>query len=115
MLPDIHNQHLTRSQSEQGALALKVLVFSALTTIRTLHIHDKYVFRHAPAGILPLILAHPYSLGSLATFLLGHNPELGAEKVIEEGGLPSRLRTEDGYEMVVEPGGNNLLEAEIRG
>jgi len=49
----------------------------------------------------------------LTALLLGHDTELGAKEVVEEGRFSGRLRTKDGYEVVVEAGGDNFLNAEI--
>jgi hypothetical protein len=105
MLPDVDDQHLARGQRKQGALALKVLVFAALATVCALNIHDQ--------DVLALVLAHPYSLCSLAALLLGHDAELGAEEVVEQRGLARGLRAEDGYEVVVEAGGDDLLDPQV--
>jgi hypothetical protein len=51
----------------------------------------------------------------LATLLLGHDAELGAEEVVEERGFSCGLRTKDGYEVVVEARGDDFLNAEIGG
>lgn len=115
MLPDIDDQDLARRQSEQGALALKVLVLAALATVGTLNIHDQNVFRHAPGTIHALVLAHPYALGGLTALLLGHDTKLGAKEVVEERGFSRGLRAEDGYEVVIEARGDDLLDVEVRG
>ena len=113
VLPDVDNQYLARRQRKQSAFALEVLVFSALTTVCALDIHDQYVLGHAPFAALALILAHPYSLCRLAALLLRHNTELGAKEVVEQSGLSSGLRTEDRYEVVVEAGGDDLLQGQV--
>jgi hypothetical protein len=115
VLPDVHNQHLARRQGEQGAFALKILVLTALATVGTLHIHNQNILRHATGAVHALVLAHPNALGGLATLLFGHDAELGAEKVVEQRGFARRLRAKDGYEVVVEARGDDLLDVEVRG
>jgi len=114
VLPDIHNQNLTRRQRKKRTLPLKILVFTALAAIRTFHIHNQDVFRHTIIATgLPFILAHPYPLCSLPPFLLGHDPELCFEKVVKECGFPRRLGAEDGDEVVIEAGRDDFFEVEV--
>jgi hypothetical protein len=87
VFPDIDNQDLARRKRKQGALALKVLVLSALPAICALDIHDQDVLRHGRAPLRPLVLAHPYALGGLPALLLGHDAKLCAEEVIEQRGF----------------------------
>jgi hypothetical protein len=115
VLPNIDNQDLARRKRKQGALALKVLVLSALSAIRALNIHDQDVLRHGRATLWALVLAHPYALGGLPALLLGHDAELCAEEVIEQRGFARRLRPKDRYKVVVEAGGYHLLDVEICG
>lgn len=49
MLPNVDNQNLTGGQSEEGTLALKVLVFAALAAVGSLNVHDEDVLGH-PLG-----------------------------------------------------------------
>jgi hypothetical protein len=104
VLPDVDDQYLASGQCEEGALALKILVFAALATVGALNIHYQYVIRHLLVRVpsLSLVLGHPDALGGLPAFGLGHDAELGAEEVVEQGGLSGRLRAEDGDEVVVE-------------
>jgi hypothetical protein len=84
VLPDVDNQDLARRKSKQGTLALKVLVFSALSAICALDVHDQDVLCHTRAPLCTLVLAHPYSLGGLTSLLLCHDAKLCAEKVVEQ-------------------------------
>lgn len=105
MLPDVDNQNLTRCQGKEGTLSLKVLVFASLAAIGTLDVHNQDVVGQldgAISGGFLLVLGHPYSLGSLPTFRLGHDTELGPEEVVQQGGLARGLGAEDGDEVVVE-------------
>jgi hypothetical protein len=85
VFPDVDDEDLARGKRKEGALAFKVLVLSSLSAVGTLDIHNQDIFRHVGATLLPLVLAHPYSLCGLTTLLLGHDAELGTEEVIEEG------------------------------
>lgn len=114
VLPDVDDEHLARGKCKQGALALKVLVLSALPAVGALDVHDQDVLGHAGAALLALVLAHPDALGRLPPLLLGHDAELCAEEVVEQRRLARRLRAEDGYQVVVEARGNDLLEIEVR-
>lgn len=88
MLPDVDNQNLAGGQGEQGALALKVLILTTLATVSALNIHDEDVVGHGRAVCaVPFVLRQPYSLGRLASLRLGHDTELGAKKVVEQGRL----------------------------
>lgn len=113
MLPDVDYQDLAGRQGEQGTFAFKVLVFSSFSSIGAFDIHDQDVLCHAGATCLALVLAHPDALCGLAALLLGHDAELGAEEIVEQGRLAGRLRAEDGYEVVVESGGDDFLDVEI--
>jgi hypothetical protein len=73
VFPDVDNQDLAGGQSEQGTLALKVLVLSTLAAVGTLDIHDQDVVCHLDGtsfGLVALVLAHPYSLCGLAALRL---------------------------------------------
>lgn len=103
VLPDVDDQDLAGSQGEQGALALKVLVLAALSAVGALDVHDEDVIGHLGAGaLLALVLGHPDTLRSLATLRLGHDGEVGAEEVVEQGRLSGGLGAKDGDEVVVE-------------
>jgi hypothetical protein len=115
VFPDVHDQDLTGGQRKEGALALEVLVLSSLASVCALDIHDQNVLRHARAALGPLVLAHPDALGGLAALLLGHDAELCAEEVVEQRRLARGLRAEDGYEVVVEARGDDLLDVEVGG
>jgi hypothetical protein len=114
VLPDVDNQDLARGQCEQGALSLKVLVLAPLSSVGALDVHDQNVFGHARTALRPLVLAHPDALGGLTALLLGHDAELCAKQVVEQRRLARRLRAKDGDKMVVEAGGYDLLEVEVR-
>lgn len=115
MLPNVHNQHFAGCKRKQSALALEILVLSTLSTICALNVHNKNILRHTVPALFAFVLAHPYSLRRLPTLLLGHHAKLCAEEVVKEGRLSGGLRAEDGYEVVVEAGGDDFLEVEICG
>lgn len=104
MLPNVDNENLAGGQGEQRTLPFKILVLSPFSTIGSLHVHDEDVVGHRP----PLILGHPYSLCCLASLGLGHDIELGAEEVVQQRRLSGRLGTEDGYEVIVKAGVNDV-------
>ena len=83
VFPDIDNQDLARRKSKQGALALKVLVLSALPPVCALDVHDQDVLGHARATLGTLVLAHPDTLCSLPSLLFAHNTKLGLEERIQ--------------------------------
>jgi hypothetical protein len=87
VLPDIDNQDLARRKREQGALALKVLIFSTLSSVCALDVHDQDVLCHTRATLWTLVLAHPNSLCGLTSLLLRHDTELGAEEEVEQRGF----------------------------
>lgn len=116
MLPDIHDQHLTRRQGKQRALAFKVLVLAAFATVRAFDVHDQNVVGHclyARRGGAPLILRHPDTLCRLPALLLRHDAKARAEQVIQQRGLARGLGAEHGDEVVVEAGGNELLDGHV--
>lgn len=116
MLPDIHNEHLTGGKGEQRALPLKVLVFTSLSAVRTLNIHDEDVLCHSPLGTLieiSLVLAHPDTLGRLSPLILGHDAESSTKQRIEKCTLSCRLRSEDGNDVIVETLAQNVFLLEI--
>jgi hypothetical protein len=115
MLPNVDNKNLAGRKREQGTLALEVLILASFSTVCAFDVHDKNVFRHAGAAFLTLVLAHPYSLGSLAALLLCHDTEMCTEEIVEQGGFSGRLRTEDGYQVVVEASRYDFLEAQVCG
>jgi hypothetical protein len=115
VLPDVDNQDLAGRKRKQRTLALKVLVLSPLAAVGALDIHDQDVLRHARAALGPFVLAHPDALGGLAALLLGHDAELRAKEVVEQRRFARRLRAEDGYEVVVEARGDDLLDVEVGG
>ena len=115
VLPDVDNEDFARRQRKEGTLALKVLVLAALATVCAFHVHDQDVLCHARAARLALILAHPDSLGCLAALLLGHDAELGAKEVVEEGRLAGGLRAEYGNKVVVEACWDNMFDVEVFG
>jgi hypothetical protein len=115
VFPDVDDQDLTGRKRKQGTLALKILVFSSLSSVCALDVHDQDVLCHARAALGPLVLAHPNALGGLTALLLGHDAEPCAEEVVEQRRLARRLGTEDGYEVVVEARRYDLLDVEICG
>lgn len=120
MFPDVDNQDLARREREEGALALKVLILAPFATVGPFDVHDqdvpsRFVFLGGITildGSL-LVLGHPDSLGGLSTVRLGHDPEIGAEEMIEECRFARRLRAEDGDEMVIEAGRGDIFAGEI--
>ena len=111
VLPDVDEQDLTGGQGKQGALPLKVLVLAALAAVRTLDVHDKDVVGHLGAGALDtLVLGHPNALCGLLALVLGHDRELGAEEVVEQGRLAGGLGAEDGDKMIIEAGLGDMFE-----
>lgn len=105
MLPDVHNEHLTGGKGEQRALPLKVLVFTSLSAIRALDIHDEDVLGHPSLGSLvdiSLILAHPDTLGRLSPLILRHDAKAGAKQRIQKCTLSCRLRSKHRDDVVVE-------------
>lgn len=120
MLPDVDDKHLTRRKCKQSALALKVLVLATLTPIRTFNVHHQDVVCHARFLVraslaLLLIVRQPDTLGRLPALELGHDGELRAKEVVEQGGLAGRLGAKHGDEMVVEAGRGDILEREVFG
>lgn len=114
VLPDVEDQDLACGERKEGALALKVLVLTALATVGTLDVHDEDVVGHLGAGaVLALVLGHPDALGGLSALRLRHDGELGAEEVVEQGGLAGGLRAKDGDEVVVEAGVGDVGELEV--
>lgn len=120
VLPNIHNEDLTRRKGKKCTLALEILVLTSLTTIGTFHIHHEDVVRHPRAigrrGIgLLLVLRQPDTLGCLPALHLGHDGELRAEELVEQSGLSGGLRSKHGDEVVVEAGGGDIFEGEVLG
>lgn len=115
MFPDVDNQHFAGCQRKQGTLPLKVLVFASLTAVGAFYVHDEDVLGHGGAIGGLLVFAHPYALCGLPALLLGHDAKLGPEEVVEQRGLARGLRSEDGDEVVVEAGWDDLLDIEIGG
>jgi hypothetical protein len=114
MFPYIDNQDLAGGQRKESTLSLEVLVLTALSTIGTLNVHDKDVVGHLGACTrLSLVLGHPDTLCGLATLGFRHDRELGAEEVVEQGGLSGRLGAEDGDEVVIEARIGNIGCVEI--
>lgn len=114
MLPNIHQQHLTRRQRKQRTLPLKVLILASLSSIGTFDIHHHDIVGHASSRALgTLVLGHPDTLGRLLALILGHDTELGAEEVVEQCRLAGGLRAEDGDEVVVEACLGNMFELEV--
>lgn len=114
VLPNIEDQDLARGERKECTLALKVLVLAALATVGSLDVHDENVVGHFGAGALgPLVLGHPNALCGLPTLRLGHDGEVGAKEVVEEGRLAGGLGTEDGDEVVVEAGISDGGELQI--
>lgn len=105
VFPDVDNENLAGRKGKERALALKVLVLATLSPIGALDVHDENILGHLGASALSLfVLGHPDALGGLAALGLGHDGELGAEEVVEEGRLAGGLGAEDGDEVVVEAG-----------
>lgn len=116
VLPDVDEQDLAGGEGKEGALSLKVLVLAALTTVGTLDVHDEDVVGHLLAGALTaLVLGHPDALGGLATLRFGHDSELGAKEIVEEGRLAGGLGAKDGDEVVVEACIGNVRHLEVVG
>jgi hypothetical protein len=115
VFPDVDNEDFAGREREESTLALEVLILSAFPSVCTLDIHNQDVLGHAGAALVSLVLAHPYSLCGLTAFLLGHDTELCAEEVVEQGRLARRLRSEDGNQVVVEASGDDLLDVEVCG
>lgn len=120
MLPNVDNQDLAGRQRKEGALALKVLVLTPFAPVGALDVHDENVVGHARARVggalaLQLVLGQPDALGGLAPLEVGHDAELGAEQVVEQGRLAGGLGAEDGDEMVVEAGIGDAFEGEVLG
>lgn len=114
MLPDVDQQNLAGGQRKERTLPLKVLVLATLSSVGTLDIHDEDVVGHArPGAVGALVLGHPDALCGLLSLGLGHDGELGAEQVVEEGRLARRLGAEDGDQVVVEAGLGDMLALEI--
>lgn len=114
VFPDVDNEDLTSRESEESAFALKVLVFTTLTTIGAFHIHDEDVVGHLGAvASFALVLGHPDTLCRLTSFVLGHDGEFGAKEVVEKCRLAGRLRTENRDEVVVETSWRNTSGLEI--
>lgn len=111
VLPDVDNQDLACRKGKQGTLSLKILVLASFAAVGTFNVHDQNVVGQLDRAIgsrLLLVLGHPYSLCGLPALGLGHDAELGAKEVVEQGGLSSRLGTEDGDDVVVEAGGGDM-------
>lgn len=116
MFPDVDNQDLASGQGKQSALAFKVLILPSFSTVSALDIHDQDIVCHAlrdPIGIGTLVPRHPDAFRSLLPFRFGHDAKFGAEEMIEKGGFPGRLGSEDGDEMVVEASWADLLEGKV--
>lgn len=105
VLPYVYDQNLARRQSEQGTLALEVLILASLAAVCTFHVHNEDVLGQLDStarGGAFLVLGHPYSLCGLSPFTLAHDTEVGAEEIVQQGGLSGGLGAEDGNEVVVE-------------
>lgn len=114
MLPDVHDEDLTCRKREKSTLPLKVLVLTTLPSVRTLDIHDEDVVGHLGASALDaLVLGHPDTLCSLTTLGLGHDGELGAEEMVEQGRFSGGLRAKDGDEVVVEASFGYVFSLEV--
>lgn len=111
MFPNIDYQNLARRQGKEGALSLKVLVLASLATVGTLDVHYQDIVSQLDGAFgasFLLVLGHPYSLGCLPAFRLGHDTELGPEEVVQQGGLARGLGAEHRDEMVIEAGLGDL-------
>lgn len=60
-----------------------------------------------------LVPRHPYALGRLFSFRFRHNAEFSTKEVVEKGGFPCRLGSEDGDEVVIESRLADFLERQI--
>lgn len=120
MLPNVDDEHFAGRQRKECTLPLEVLVLSSFATVRALDVHDQDVVRHPRAFVtlnlaLKLVFGQPDSLCSLPSLQLGHDAELGAEKVIKESGLAGGLRTKDGDQVVIETGAGDTFEGQVLG
>lgn len=114
VFPDVDQENFTSSQGKKGTLSLEILVFSTLSAVGTLDVHDENVICHLGSGTcLALVLGQPDTLGRLTAFRLGHDRECGAEEVVQEGRLSRRLRSKHGDEVVVEACLGNVHGLEI--